>query len=97
MVHLVAARGCAPLRIVLQQLDIQTIQPSRGLDVEAAFPDLLDRRYPCKGQEEAEEFGKLLKFADDHLTRVQVFGLEVYTISRQDELCFGPGRSGASL
>lgn len=38
-------RGCAPLGIVLEQLDIQPVQPARRPDVERALTDLPDGRY----------------------------------------------------
>ncbi len=37
MVHVVAALGGAPVRVVLQQLDVEPVQAAGGADVEGVF------------------------------------------------------------
>ena len=60
VVHVVAARGRAPVGVVLQQLDIEPVQAAGRPDVEGAFADLLDGGDAGQRQEEAEVVGEIL-------------------------------------
>src|SRR3546814_4783550 len=93
MVHVRAALGSAPIGIVLQQLDVELVEPTRGADVERAFAHLLDGGDPGKRQEEAEMIGELGEGAGDRFAGKQILCLERFAIRRQNELGFGPRRS----
>jgi hypothetical protein len=92
MVHVVAARGRAPFGVVLQQLDIEPVQPAGGPDVEGVLTDLFDGRDAGERQEEAEMVRKVCIGAGDRLAARQILGLERLAIGRQNELRLGPGR-----
>jgi hypothetical protein len=95
MVHVVAARGGAPFGIVLQQLDIEPVQPAGGPDVEGAFADLLDGRDAGERQEEAEMVREVGIGAGDRVAARQVLGLERVAVGGQNEFRFGPDRRRA--
>jgi len=65
MVHVGAALSGRPFGIVFQQLDVELVEPSRGPNVERAFPNLFDGGDTCQRQEESEMIGKLGIFARD--------------------------------
>ena len=96
MVHGVVETG-APGGVVLQQLDIQTVQPPGSLDVEGALADLFDGRDTGQGQEKTEMIGEIGVGADDDLAARQVFGLEVLPIGGEHEFCLGAGGRRAGL
>src|SRR3546814_7987162 len=58
MAHLRTALGSAPIGIVLQQLDVELVDPTRRADVERAFAQLLAVGDPVKRQEVAETIGE---------------------------------------
>ena len=51
--------GASQSGFVLQQLDIEPVQPAGCLDVEGTLADLLDGRDSGKWQEKSEMIGKL--------------------------------------
>src|SRR3546814_7392458 len=85
MVHVRAALGSAPIGIVLQQLDVELVEPTRGADVERAFAHLLDGGDPGKRQEEAEMIGELGEGAGDRFAGKQILCLERFAIRRRSE------------
>jgi hypothetical protein len=97
VLHVVAALDRAPFGIVLQQPDIEPVQPAGCPDIEGAFADLLDGRDAGERQEETEMVREVGIDAGDGVAARQVLGLEGLPIRRQDELCLGPGRSRAGL
>ena len=97
VVHVVAAFGRAPFRIVLQQLDIQLVQPAGGPDVERAFADLLDRRDAGQRQEEAEVVREVPIGAGDRLARLQILGLEILSVRGENKSSLRLGRRRAGL
>ncbi len=58
VVHVGPALGRVPVRVVLQQLDIEPVEPARRADVEGVLADLLDGGDAGQRQEEAEMVGK---------------------------------------
>ena len=54
VVHVRAALGRAPVGVVLQQLDVEPVQPAGGPDVERVLADLPDGGDARQRQEEAE-------------------------------------------
>jgi hypothetical protein len=58
VVHVVAALGCAPFGVVLQQFDIEPVEAAGGADVEGVFADLADGADARQRQEEAEVVGE---------------------------------------
>src|SRR3546814_14088884 len=88
MVHVRAALGSAPIGIVLQQLDVELVEPTRGADVERAFAHLLDGGDPGKRQEEAEMIGELGEGAGDRFAGKQILCLERF---RSEERRVGKG------
>jgi hypothetical protein len=75
VVHVVAATGGSPFRVVLQKLDIKPVQTAGGPDVERALADWLDCGDPGEGQEETEVVREFLIGAGDRLAGFQVLGL----------------------
>jgi hypothetical protein len=82
--HVRAARGLAPLGIPLQELNIETVQPTCGADVEGVFTDLLDGRDACEQQEEGEMVREVEIAASDGLAAAKVLGFEPLSIRRED-------------
>src|SRR3546814_6399650 len=83
MVHVRAALGSAPIGIVLQQLDVELVEPTRGADVERAFAHLLDGGDPGKRQEEAEMIRELGEGAGDRFAGKQILRSEEHTSELQ--------------
>ena len=87
VVHVVTALGRSPFGVVLQEFDIEAIEPPRGLDVEGALADLLDGRDTSERQEEAKMLGEVRERRDDRrYVRHEVFGLQRDAIRGEDEL-----------
>ena len=95
VVHLVLAACGAPLGVVLEQRDVESVQPSGRLDVDRALADLLDGRDPSERQEEPEVVGEVLVVAGNRLAGVEVFGLELRAVRCEDELRFRARRRTA--
>ena len=95
MVHVVAARGGAPFGIVLQQLDIEPVQPACGPNVEGVFGDLRGGGDAGERQEKAEMVREVGIGAGDRPAARQVLGLEGVPVGCQNELGLGPGRRRA--
>ena len=90
MVHIRSALGGRPFGIVLQQLDIELVEPPRRSNVERAFSDLPDGGDARQRQEETEVIGKLCILAGDgRIVAGDVLGLERLTVGGEDELGFG--------
>ena len=90
MVHVVATFGLTPIGIVLQEFDVDTIEPTGRPDVERVLADLRTVVMPASGKKKPKWSGKSLNVAGDGLAAGQVFGLEVRAIGGEDELCLGP-------
>lgn len=86
MVHVGAALGARPFRVVLQQRHIEPVQPTGRADVERAFANLLDRGDARERQEETEVVREVGIVAGDGFAAGQVFGLKLLPIGREDEL-----------
>jgi hypothetical protein len=97
MVHVVAVRRTSPFGIVLQQLDIELVEPAGGPDVEGAFADRLFGGDAGERQEKAEAIREVGIGAGDRLAARQVLGLEPLSIGRQNELRLGPDRRRTCL
>ena len=89
VVHVVAARGSAPIGVVFQKFDIEPVQAAGGADVEGAFTNLFDGRDAGQRQEETEMIGKVLIGAGDRIAVGQIFGLESVAVRRQNKLSLG--------
>jgi hypothetical protein len=96
VVHVVAARGLAPLGVALQQFDIEPVQPAGGADVKGVLGDLPDRGDAGERQEEAEMVREIGIGAGDRIAACQVLGLECIAIGREDEFGLEPGCPSAS-
>jgi hypothetical protein len=97
VIHIVATRGRTPFGIVLEQLDIQTVEAAGGSNVKSVFSDLLDCRNTGKRQENTKMVGEVLVGAGDSFAAAEVLSLEVRTVCRQDEFSFRFGGRGLSL
>lgn len=86
MVEILPAGGRVPLRVVLQQLDVEAIEAARGLDVEGVLADLLNGGDARERQEEAEFIAKAGIGAGDGLAIDEVFGFDGLAIGGEDEL-----------
>ena len=95
VVDLMAALGRAPVGVVLEQLDVQPVQPAGGADVEAAFADLVDGGDAGQRQKKAEVVGQVGQGAGNGLAAGQLLGLQRVTVGGQDELGLGAGGGGA--
>src|SRR5260370_635326 len=97
MIHVRAALGRAPFRVVLQKFDVEPVQAAGGPDVEGAVADLFDGRDPGKREEETEMVWEVAIGAGDRLAARQILGLEGVSIRCQNVFGFGPGGRLAGL
>jgi hypothetical protein len=97
MIHVRAAIGCAPFRIVLQKLDIEPVQAASGANIEGAVADLFDGGDPGERQKEAEMVREIGIGAGNRIAGRQVFGLERLSIGREGEFSLGSGSRRAGL
>lgn len=97
VVHVGAALGPGPVRVFIQQLDVELVQPPGGAHVNGVVLDLLDGGDAGQRQEEAEMIGEIWIGTSDGFTRDQLFRFERLTIGGEDELGLdlGGGRAGA--
>ncbi|MNE48314.1 hypothetical protein D3C80_1427700 [compost metagenome] len=97
MVHVGATFVLGPVRVLVQQLDVQLVQAAGGAHVDGVVLDLLDGGDAGQRQQEAEVVGKVRVVAGDGFTRDQFFGLQRLPVGGEDELGFGfcGGRAGA--
>jgi hypothetical protein len=97
VVHVPAAFGRGPVRVLAQQLDVQLVQAAGGAHVDGVVLDLLDGGDAGQREEEAEVIGEGGVVAGDGLAGGQVFGLERLAVGGEDELglALGGGRAGA--
>ena len=58
MVEVLPAGRRVPVRVLLEQLDVELVEAAGGPDVEGVFADLLDRGDAGQRQEEAEVIGE---------------------------------------
>ena len=86
VVEILPARRRVPIRISLQQFDVEAVEAARGLDVKGVFADLLDGGDARQRQEEAEVVVKVGVGAGDGLAIDEVFGLKALAVGGQDEL-----------
>jgi hypothetical protein len=85
-------RSAVPVRVLFQQLDVETVEAAGGLDVKRILADLLDRGDARQRQEEAEVVVKVGVSAGDGLAINKVFGLKGFAVGGEDE--FGLGAAG---
>ena len=85
-----------PVRVLLQKLDVELVQPPRRLHIERAFADFINRRDPSQRHEEAEVIGELGVGASDRAAAVQVFRLRPLTTRGNDEFSLCPSGLGLS-
>ena len=97
VVHVSAALGRRPTRVLAQQLDVQLVQAASGTHVDGVVLDLLDGGDAGQRQEEAEVVGELRVVASDGIARGQFLGLQCRAVGSQDELGLGLGGLGAGL
>jgi hypothetical protein len=97
VVHVPAAFGRGPVRVLAQQLDVQLVQAAGGAHVDGVVLDLLDGGDTGQRQEEAKVIGKVRVLARDGFACGQVFGLERLAVRGEDELglALGGGRAAA--
>ena len=94
VVEIFAAGRRVPVRVFLEQLDVEAVEAARGLDVEGVFADLLDRGDAGQRQEEAEVVVKVGVGAGDRLAIDEVFRFEAFAVGGQDELGLLAGGGG---
>lgn len=97
VVHVMAAVGSAPVRVVLDQLDIEPVEAAGCADVKSAFADLFDGANPRQGQEETEVIGRIGIGAGNGVAGGDVLGLKVGAVGGKDELRLGLGGGRAGL
>ena len=91
-------RSAVPhVRVVLQKLDIESVQAAGGSDIESVFGDLLDGRDAGKRQEEAEMVGKILVGASDGFATRQLLGLEIHPSVARMNFAFALAVAGLSF
>lgn len=97
VVHVCAAFILGPLGILIQQLDVELVQPRGSAHVSGVVPDLLDRRDTGQRQEEAKMVGKVRIGAGDGFAARQLFRLKGLPVGGEDKFSFGfcGGRAGA--
>ena len=78
-----------PIRVVLQEFDIELVQPPGCLDVDKVVFELPDSRYAGKRQEEAKMISEITIVAGDRLTGTEIFSFQDDAIGRQNELGLG--------
>ncbi len=88
VVQIRAARGLIPLRVFLQQFDVQAIEATGSLDIKGIFTDLLDRCDPRQQQEKPEVVVKVGILAGDGLAIDEIFGLKARAVGGKDEFGF---------
>jgi hypothetical protein len=59
VIHVVPPRLGGPLRVFLQQFDVELVEPPGGPHVDGVVLDLLDGGDAGQGQEEAEVLGEV--------------------------------------
>ncbi|MNQ91406.1 hypothetical protein D3C85_1067870 [compost metagenome] len=64
-----AAFGFGPVRVLVQQLDVQLVQAAGGTHVDGVVLDLLNGGDPSQGQQEAEVVGEVRVIAGDGFPR----------------------------
>ena len=89
MVHVWPARDGPPFGVVPQELQIETVQATRGSDIECAFADLTDCGDPRERKEESKVIREFPEGASYGLTGCEVLRLEVRTIRCEDKLRLG--------
>ncbi|MNF97515.1 hypothetical protein D3C84_803460 [compost metagenome] len=97
VVHVGATFVLGPVRVLVQQLDVQLVQAAGGAHVDGVVLDLLDGGDAGQRQQETEVVGKVRVVAGDGFTRDQLFGLQRLPIGGKDKLGLGfcGGRAGA--
>ena len=95
VVHIMAARGGAPVGIILDQLDIQPVEAAGRADVKGALADLFYGADACQRQEEPEVIGEVRIGAGDGVAGGDVLRLKVSAVGGKDEFRLGLGGCGA--
>lgn len=91
VVHVVAALGFAPIGVVLQEFDVETIEAAGRPYVEGVVADLSDGADARQRQKKTKVVGEVVKGAGDRIAGCQVFRLEVRAVGSEDELRLGLG------
>ena len=94
VVHILPARRRVPVRIVLQQLDIEPVEAARGLDVKSVFADLLDGGDAGQRQEEAEMVREVGVGAGDGLAITRFSASKLSPSVARMNLAFVPAVAG---
>lgn len=92
VIEIMSAIRRVPVRVFPEQLDIELVQASGGLDVESVFANLFDRGDSCQRQKKTEVIGKIGVVADERFAISEVFRFQSFAIGGEDELCFGARR-----
>jgi len=97
VVHIGAALIRGPLGVLIQQLDVELVQPRGGAYVDGVVPDLLDGGDAGQRQEKAEMVREVRVGAGDGFATGQFFGFKGLAVGGKDELGLGfcSGRAGA--
>jgi hypothetical protein len=86
VVEIMPASGGVPSGIVLQQFDVEAVEPAGGFDVERIFADLLDGCDARQWQKETEMVVKVGVGASNRFPIDKIFGFKVFAIGGEDEL-----------
>lgn len=97
LVEIVPPRLALPIRIFLQQLQIEPVEAARGLNINRVVANLPNGGDASERQEKAKMIGKLGVGASNCLAQSQVFRLQKLAIGRQNELRLGRRGFGTGL
>ena len=80
VVQLLPALRFVPIRVFLQQLNIEAVEATRSPDIKGILTDLLDCCNACQRQEKPKVVMKVGIIASNSLTIRQVFRLKTFAI-----------------
>ncbi len=94
VVHVMAAIRGGPILVILEQLDVEAVEPAGGFDVKRVLADLPDGSNAGQREEEAEVVGEVWVSAGDCFAIDDVFGLEGFPVRGEDEFSLLLGGGG---
>jgi hypothetical protein len=85
MVQILPPLRLIPVRIFLQQLNVEAVKATSSLNIKGILPDLLNCRNPRQRQKKTKVVMKIEICAGDHLPIHQIFRLKADPIRGQNE------------
>jgi len=89
--------GAAPIGVVLDQLNVESVEAAGRANIKGAFADLFDGRNARERKEEAEVIGKIDIATRDGFASADILGLKINAIGGEDEFCLGAGGGRAGI